>query len=68
MTKPKKNEPSQRTLFRQAARELGADDSEARFDAALKTVAEHKPVDDPMPKDDPETAIERGKRNIQKDD
>jgi hypothetical protein len=29
--------------FRKAARELGADESEARFDTALKAVARQKP-------------------------
>lgn len=43
MKKTKRDEASQRTLFRKAARELGADESEAHFDAALKTVAKQKP-------------------------
>jgi len=47
MKKPIKPELSQKTLFKKAARDLGADESEARFDEALKTVAKHKPVDDP---------------------
>ena len=50
MKKPKRNEPSQRALFRKAARELGADESEADFDAALKTVAKHKPPDEQQSK------------------
>jgi hypothetical protein len=32
--------------FRKAARDLKADVSEERFDAALKKVARHKPKDD----------------------
>lgn len=53
--KTTKTAPSQIRDFRKAARELGADESEAKFDAALKSVAKHKPVDDPTPnKDDPE--------------
>jgi hypothetical protein len=64
---PKKTGSSQLRAFRKAARELGADESEARFDTALKTVAKHKPIDDPMPTDDPEALIEWGKRNIKND-
>ena len=67
MIKPK-DKSSQRILFRKAARELGADESESNFDAALKKVARHKPVADPMPKDNPEALVEWGKRNIQNDD
>lgn len=69
MKKPTKNQSPKRqvTGFRKAARKLGADESEVRFDAALKTVAKHKPVDDPMPTDDPEALIEWGKRNVQRD-
>jgi hypothetical protein len=52
-----KGEAAQVRAFRKAARELGAGESEADFDAALKTVARHKPVADPVPKDE--------KRNIQ---
>jgi len=37
--KPKGNQVRE---FRKAARELGADESEASFDAALKAVARHK--------------------------
>lgn len=61
-------EANQVRAFRKAARELGADESEANFDAALKKVARHKPVADPMPTDDPEALIEWGKRNIQRDE
>lgn len=63
--KPKK--PNQVRAFRKAARELGADASEEQFDAALRKVARHKPVDDPMPTDDLEAMIEWGKRNIESD-
>jgi hypothetical protein len=37
---------SQSERFKQAARELGCDESEERFDANLKAVAKHKPKDD----------------------
>jgi len=66
MPEKRKPQSNQVRAFRKAARELGADESEANFDAALKKVARHKPVDDPMPTDDPEALIEWGKRNIQK--
>jgi hypothetical protein len=33
--------------FKQAARELGCDEDEARFEANLKKVAQHKPPPDP---------------------
>jgi hypothetical protein len=42
---PKPND--QAKAFRKAARDLGADKSEKKFNAALKAVARHKPVDDP---------------------
>jgi len=60
--KTKKNQQPKKqvTGFRKAARDLGADESEA-----LKKVARHKPVADPMPTDDPEALVEWGKRNIQ---
>ena len=45
MTKRAKAE-SQIKTFRKAARKLGADESEARFDASLKAVARHKPKAD----------------------
>jgi hypothetical protein len=51
---PTKKPKRQVSEFRKAARELGADESESAFDSALKKVAKHKPVDDPMPKNDPE--------------
>ena len=38
--------PRQVEAFRKAARELGCDDSEDRFQAALRTIAKHKPKDD----------------------
>jgi len=44
MAHPKKDDRSQVKAFRKAARELGADESEARFDTALKMVARHKPA------------------------
>jgi len=34
---------SQSQRFKQAAREVGCDDSEERFNDALKAVAKHKP-------------------------
>jgi hypothetical protein len=52
MKKQKKNQGDQVRAFRKAARELGADESEERFNAALKTVAKHK--NDPKPAHDPE--------------
>jgi hypothetical protein len=67
MKGPKRDKSQQVRNFRKAARELGTDESEANFDAALKKVARHKPVDDPMPTDDPEALIKWGKRNIQRD-
>jgi hypothetical protein len=42
-------EKRQVTAFRKAARELGADESPERFDAALKTVGRHKPKDKDKP-------------------
>jgi hypothetical protein len=36
--------------FISAARELGCDESEERFDAALKRVGQQKPVAEPKPK------------------
>lgn len=47
MAKKPKDSGTQVRAFRKAAHDLGADESETRFDAALKTVARHKPVDDP---------------------
>jgi hypothetical protein len=41
--KNRATEKSQLAAFRKAARELGADESAERFDAALKTIAKHKP-------------------------
>jgi hypothetical protein len=35
--------------FTEAARELGCDEDEARFDATLRNVARHKPVKDAKP-------------------
>ena len=47
---PRKTEPatekSQRQRFKEAARELGCDDSEEAFDEALKKVARHTPKDE----------------------
>jgi len=60
--------PQQIRAFRKAARELEADESEERFDAALKKVARHKPVADPMPTDDPEALVEWGKKHLQSGD
>jgi hypothetical protein len=39
--KPEK--PQQIKAFRKAARDLEADDSEEPFDAALRTIAKHRP-------------------------
>lgn len=43
MTQKRNAAKSQTEAFRNAARELGCDESEERFDAALKKVAAHKP-------------------------
>jgi hypothetical protein len=43
--KHKDEAKSQRRAFEQAARALGCDESEERFDAALKKVAAHKPLE-----------------------
>lgn len=42
MPKSPKSARSQSTRFEEAARDLGCDESEERFDAALKKVAAHK--------------------------
>lgn len=42
-----KNPRQQVSEFRKVARELGADESEARFDAMLKAVARHKSLAKP---------------------
>lgn len=48
MVKDSKKEPTrdQYERFKEAARELGCDDSEEAFDEALKKVARHKPKDE----------------------
>lgn len=38
---------SQSDKFKQAARELGADEDEARFDERVKRLVKHKPVEKP---------------------
>jgi hypothetical protein len=35
--------------FREAARELGCDESDERFEEALRAVAKHKPESNPKP-------------------
>ena len=40
----KRAAPSKRTAFRRAAREFGADVSEAAFNAALKVIAKQPPA------------------------
>jgi hypothetical protein len=40
-----RNADSQVKRFREAARDLGCDESEERFNEALKKVARHKPVE-----------------------
>ena len=49
MVAPKKSTDSkeQADKFRNAARELGCDEDEARFDERLKQIARQKPKDDP---------------------
>jgi hypothetical protein len=49
MKQPVKATGDQVREFRKAARELGADESEAAFDAALGKIARHKPKE-PEPK------------------
>ena len=44
-TKPN-SEASQSDRFKEAARELGCDESEERFDAALGKIVKHKPPPD----------------------
>ena len=56
MKKTKEPEQSQRERFEQAARELGCDESEERFDETLKRVAKHKPKDEAGRKRKPKTA------------
>lgn len=43
------NADTQSRRFIEAARELGCDESEANFEAALKQVARHKPPSDAKP-------------------
>ena len=62
MKKQKKDEPSQRTLFRKAARELGADESEPSFNAALKTIGRQKPKEREGVQS---TVVKSGKQNVQ---
>ena len=42
MKKPQEQSESER--FKQAARELGCDESEERFDEVIKKVAKHRPA------------------------
>jgi methionine synthase I (cobalamin-dependent) len=42
MKNQKSKAPNQISAFRKAARDLGADESEANFDAALSKIARHK--------------------------
>ena len=49
--KPKKIKPDDQVkAFRKAARELGCDDNEDRFKAALRTVGKAKPQPPQQPK------------------
>ena len=41
--KSQSSDPAQSERFIKAARELGCDESEERFDAVLKKVAKHRP-------------------------
>jgi len=52
--KPQADGSEQVAKFREAARELGCDDSEERFDAALRKVASSPPTPKPTPKGKPE--------------
>jgi hypothetical protein len=47
-----KTDDDQAKAFRKAARDLGADESEERFQEALRKVAKHKPPDRPEGKKD----------------
>ena len=49
MNKTKDREPSQSDRFMQTARDLECDESEERFNEALKKVAKAKPVPDTKP-------------------
>ena len=55
-SKPDGPAKSQRKAFEEAARELGCDESEERFDETLRAVARHKPK--PTDGADPEKAAE----------
>jgi hypothetical protein len=44
-----KSKPSQIQKFREAARELGCDESDERFQEALRAVAKQKPESNPKP-------------------
>ena len=44
---PKPVSESQLEKFKQAARELEADDDEARFDERVRKLVKHKPVEKP---------------------
>ena len=60
MKKPKDSvAPKQSEHFKQAARELGCDESEEKFDAALKRVAGHKPSE---PSKRPKAKVRNAKR------
>ena len=48
---PKNKPADQVKAFRKAARELGCDESEERFQEALRTVAKHKPQPQQSKKD-----------------
>jgi hypothetical protein len=50
MTKPK---PDQLAKFKQAAGELGTDDSEKHFNEKLDKIARSKPTVEPKPKKEP---------------
>lgn len=53
MVKESEQKPkSQPQRFKEAARELGCEDSEEAFDEALKKVAKHKPL--PPKRDEPD--------------
>jgi hypothetical protein len=44
VAKAKQDDPKQVAAFRKAARELGLDESEERFQATLRTIAKAKPL------------------------
>ena len=66
--RPKIKDKKQSERFKEAARQLGADESSDAFDRIVSEMGKRSTAEsDPMPTDDPKALIEWGKRNIQKD-